>query len=66
MTDPSIFYEHIRRTGEVICQICCESKPKDQMQPVSPEQALKNWTPGLVWDICRDCAAFEIEQGAVY
>lgn len=56
MTDPRIFWEHTERTGEVICQICCESKLKDQMEPVSD-------TPGKVWDVCHECA---VEDGGKY
>jgi len=59
MVDPTIFWEHTERTGEVICQICCESKKKEEMEPVSD-------SPGKVWDICKDCAKREKEAGAKY
>jgi hypothetical protein len=57
--DPRISWEHTRRTGRVICQICWEDKPKTEMEPVSDK-------PGMVWDVCRECAGREKRQGAVY
>jgi hypothetical protein len=48
MVDPEIFREHTRRTGEIICQICFESKPRSEMQPTGLD-------PLFVWDICRTC-----------
>jgi hypothetical protein len=52
VVDPRLFWEHTERTGEVICQICCESKPKDQMEPVVDN-------PGVVWDVCKVCVSLE-------
>jgi hypothetical protein len=52
VVDPRLFWEHTKRTGEVICQICCESKPKDQMEPVVDKS-------GVVWDVCKVCVSLE-------
>ena len=51
--DPSL---HYLPGGRVICEICCEIKTHDQLEPVSDD-------PGTFWDVCRDCAAKEREQG---
>lgn len=59
MTDPRLLWEHTARTGEIICEICCESKPRAAMEPVSDD-------PAWVWNVCRDCAEDERAQGAVY
>lgn len=48
MTDPRLLAEHTRVTGEIICTICCESKPREQMQPFKGK-------PGVVWDVCIEC-----------
>jgi hypothetical protein len=52
MTDPQIFVDHHRTTGRIICQICCESKEKSEMEPATD-------FPGKVWDICKECAKAE-------
>jgi hypothetical protein len=59
MTDPRIFWQHTAQTGEIICVICCESKPREAMEPVSD-------APDRVWDVCRECAQAERQHGAVY
>jgi len=57
--DPQISIEMRRRTGLIICQICCRAMLRISMEPVSD-------TPGHVWDVCRECARWEKQQGAVF
>lgn len=33
----------------VICTVCFEAKDRAEMAPVDDE-------PGVVWDVCRECA----------
>lgn len=59
MTDPRIFWQHTEETGEIICQLCCQSYPRAMMEPVSND-------PEKVWDACKDCAAHEKVMGAEF
>jgi len=52
MVDPELFRRHTELTGEIICQICCESKPREEMEPVRNR-------PGWVWDVCKECVVID-------
>lgn len=49
MTDPRLYY---LTDGRHICQICCEAKGRDELQPVTDD-------PTKVWDVCKECAQRE-------
>lgn len=52
MADFSWFQAKANEAGLVMCMLCFDSKPRDEMQPVADE-------PGKVWDVCKECAANE-------
>jgi hypothetical protein len=49
MCDPELYH---LPDGREVCQICVEIKTRDELQPVKGK-------PGVVWDVCKDCAERE-------
>jgi hypothetical protein len=59
MADFGWFQAEARKRGKVACIICFEDKDRSEMEPVSDK-------PGVVWDVCKQCAETEKTLGAKY